>query len=165
MQLADVLAHQEHRGQVQIDDLLPCLQGMVDGRGTPSRSGVIHEDIDRSKRRDGALDGWGDRTCVGHVANQRQRGDSEPRLEMRGGIVELVALARRQCQLGAHFPEGLGHLQPQAARSTRHQCRPARYVEELLDAHDDSFTVGHRTRPAHCPIRLDARSTFSINSA
>lgn len=62
------LAAMEHAVQIDIEDALPFLDGIVgDGGVHAGNAGVADQDVDAAQRRDGLLLGFGHRVIVGHV--------------------------------------------------------------------------------------------------
>src|SRR5437762_2841088 len=55
---------------------------------------------------------------------------------MCGCRLQLVTLARHQCDMRTHLAERFGHLQAESARTPGNECGPSGDVEQLADAHD-----------------------------
>jgi hypothetical protein len=65
---------------------------------------------------------------LGAVRGDPARVDSR-RLQFGGGLLQVTGLARGQHDPRPGFAQGMGHLQPQASRTTGHECRLAFEIE------------------------------------
>ncbi len=137
---ADFLGCHEHRGEVEVDHLLPRLERVVEHVRAPCRAGVVDQDVDRPEAARGLLDHRRDGRGIRHVAHERQRFDAQG-LQVRARLLQLVALARGERHPRAHLAQRLGHLEAQPAGAARDEGRPPGKVEQFAHAHRPSLAV------------------------
>ncbi|MNV64976.1 hypothetical protein D3C71_1576440 [compost metagenome] len=107
---------------------------MVFSLGAPGGARVVDEDVDGAKTLQHLVDQAGDFSGLLQVVHHRQHLVAQT-FQVFLGFGQFVGLARRDGELGAHFAQGLGHLQAQPARSAGDQSHLAGEIEELFDAH------------------------------
>src|SRR5205085_11932785 len=87
------------------------------------------------------VDHRGDVGRLAHVAAETERLHAEL-LELRGGLLAALHLARTEDDVRAQLRQSAGHLAADAAAAARDDRGPSRQLEQVLDA--------HRTCDANC---------------
>src|SRR5258706_6503421 len=131
---AEVLREHEDARQVQVDELVPGVERMLFGGRAPGGAGVVDEDVDSAEFLQHLLGARRDRLALAQVADIGRRLDLLL-LKMSHGLVELVFLARGDRDLGAHFAERFGHLQPEPARAAGDERGASAKLEQLSHVH------------------------------
>ena len=151
--LADRLAHQEDRADVQVHHLVPGLERMILGRRAPGRAGVVDQDVDLAEPADRVLRDAHDLARLAQVGGDPDCLDAVA-LELRRRFLEVAGLARREHDLGAGLAERLGDLQAEAARAAGDERGLAREIEQLSDVvlmsvSPEASAQGAALRPGH----------------
>ena len=155
--LADRLAHQEDRADVEVHHLVPGLERVILGCRAPGGAGVVDEDVHLAETRHRVLRHPHDLARLAHVGSDPERLDAAL-LQMPGRFLEVAGLARGEQDAGAGLAERLGDLQAEAARAAGDERGLAGKVEQLANggAHGTLLEMGTRGG-AQASVRSDIR--------
>ena len=146
--LGDVLRQDEVAAHVEVHHLVPGLDRMVFGRRAPGGAGVVDQDVHVAHALQRLVGQAADVLFLGAVGGDPARVDAGG-LQLGGGLLQVVGLARAQHDPRAGFAQRVGHLQAQAARAAGDQGGLAVEVEQLRNGTGHAF-VPWRVPAAHC---------------
>ena len=151
------LGEEERAGDVDVDHLLPPVSGVSSGEAPHDVPALLTRmSTPPSSATARSTTAW---TCAGSRTSQARRdGPHADRLELGGGLLAALHLARAEDEVGAALGERVGHLPAEAAPPARHDRRLAGEVEEVADVHHDDDPNAARRIATRGLRPLSARS-------
>ena len=106
---------------------------MVLGRGAPSGTGVVDQDVDRAHPL-GGFNGQATDVFFLAAVGSNPAGIDARGLQLGRSDFQVGSLARAEHDLGPGFSQRMGHLQAQSARAARDQGNLPGEVKQLLNS-------------------------------
>jgi len=131
--LSDLLAEQKQRADVQIHHLVPSLDRVILGRGSPRSARIVDENVYSPQFRNRLVREPLDIVILGIVGGDPVGLDAKTGKVLLGQL-EIGGLARRQDDFRSLLTERFRDLQAKTARPAGNQRRLSAQIERLLYA-------------------------------